>query len=102
MGALLKLDDFLDNPQVRMQPGTVPRTSRNTDLEIQEPNEDCSQNDQQPEVGSSVYPPPPESVELDPDEAPYTWRNKKSKERKSALPICRIKPSKLTDTENWK
>ena len=57
--ALIKLDDFFFNPQIRMQLGTVPGTSQNTDLENQEPKVDCSQNDHQPKVVSFVYPPPP-------------------------------------------
>ena len=55
LGALSKLDEFLLNPQVRTQSGTVPGTSRNADVENQEPNEDRSQNNPHPEVGSSVY-----------------------------------------------
>ena len=70
-GALSKLDQFLLNPEVRTQSGTAPGTSRNTNVKNQEPNEDRSQNDSRPEVGSSVYR-PPQSVDSDPDEAPYS------------------------------
>ena len=38
LGALFKLDEFLLNPQVRTHSGAVPGTSRNTDVENQEPN----------------------------------------------------------------
>ena len=54
LAALFNLNDFLWSPQVRTQSGTVPHTSRNTDLGNQEPNEGCSHNDRSPEVGSSV------------------------------------------------
>ena len=69
LGALSKLDEFLLNPQIRTQSGTVPGTSRNTDVEIQEPNEDHSQIYLHPEVGSSVYR-SHHSFNPDPGEAP--------------------------------
>ena len=53
-GALSKLDEFLLNQQIRTHSGTVPTTFRNTNVENQEPNEDRSQDDPHPEVGSSV------------------------------------------------
>ena len=37
LGSLSKLDEFLLNPQIRSFSGTVPGTSRNTDLEIGKP-----------------------------------------------------------------
>ena len=55
LGALSKLDEFLLNPQIQTHSGTVPGTSRNTDVENQEPNGDRSQNYLDPEVGQSVY-----------------------------------------------
>ena len=67
LGALSKLDEFLLSPQVKTQSGTVPGTSRNTDMENQEPNGDRSQNDLHPEVGSSAYR-SHHSVEIDPGE----------------------------------
>ena len=71
LGALSKLDEFLLNPQVQTQSGSVPGTSRITDVENQEPNEDRSQIDPRPEVGSSIYR-SPQSVDLDPDQVPYS------------------------------
>ena len=55
LGALSNLGKFLLNPQIRTLSGTVPGTSRNTDVENQEPNGDRSQDDPHPEVESSVY-----------------------------------------------
>ena len=55
LGALSKLDEFLLSPQIRTHPGTVPGTSRKTNVEKQEPNGDRSQNDPHTEVESSVY-----------------------------------------------
>ena len=52
--ALFKLDEFLLIPQIRMHSGTVPGTFRNTNVENQERNQDCSQDDPRPEVGPSV------------------------------------------------
>ena len=68
-GSLSKLDEFLFNPQVRTRSGTVTGTFRNTDLESQEPNEDCSRDHPHPEVRPSVY----QSLysnDSDPDETP--------------------------------
>ena len=42
LGALSKLEKFLLNPQTRAISGTTPGTFRNTDVENQEPNGDCS------------------------------------------------------------
>ena len=42
LGALSKLDNFLLNPLLRTLSGTVPETSRNTDVENQEPTGDRS------------------------------------------------------------
>ena len=75
LGALSKLDEFLMNPHVRKHSGTILRTFRNTGLENQEPNEDRSQNDAQPEVGSSVYR-SPQSVNSDANETPYSGPNR--------------------------
>ena len=49
--ALSQLDDFFLNPQVRVHSGLVPETSRNSNGENHETNEDRSQNDPYPEVG---------------------------------------------------
>ena len=45
LGALSKLDNFLFNLQVRTFSGTVPETSRNTNVESQEPTGDRCKND---------------------------------------------------------
>ena len=52
LGALSKLDEFLLNPHIRTHSGTVPGIFRNKNLENQEPNEDRSQDDPHPGVGS--------------------------------------------------
>ena len=70
LGALSKLDQFLLNPQIRMQSGIVPGTSRNTNAENQEPNEERSQDDPHSEVGPSVCQ-SRHSIDSDPDEAPH-------------------------------
>ena len=54
LGTLSKLDEFLLNQQIRTHSGTVPGTFRNTNVENQGTNEDESQSDPHPEVGSSV------------------------------------------------
>ena len=55
LGALSIADKFRLNTQVRMQSGTVPGTSRNMNVQNQEPTEDYSQNDSRPAVDASVY-----------------------------------------------
>ena len=50
-----KLYDLLMNSQDREQSGPVPETCRNCNTDNQELNEDRSQNDPRPEVGSSIY-----------------------------------------------
>ena len=52
LGTLSKLDEFLLNQQIRTHSGTVPGTSRNTNVENQGTNEDESQSDPHPEAGS--------------------------------------------------
>ena len=56
LGAVLKLHlhEFLLNSQLWVQSGTNPETSRNSDRENQEYNEDHSQNDPHPYVDTSV------------------------------------------------
>ena len=54
LGALAKLDEFLLNTLLGTQSGTVPGSSWNTGVENQEPDEDLSQIDPHPEVGSFV------------------------------------------------
>ena len=49
------MDEFLLNPQVRAQSGTVPGTSPYSNTENQEPSTDRSQDDPRPEVGTSIY-----------------------------------------------
>ena len=51
LGALSKLDEFLLNQQIRMHPGTVPETFRNTNVGNQGTNEDDSMSDLHPEAG---------------------------------------------------
>ena len=77
LGALSNLDDFLLNPQIRTQSGTVPGTFRITNVENQEPNEDRSQDDPHAEVGPSVCQ-SRHSIDSDPDEAPHTSHHRKS------------------------
>ena len=59
LGALSKLDEFLQNPQVRTCSGTVPGTSRNNDSENRKPTGDrsLSLNDSYPEVHFSLLRP---------------------------------------------
>ena len=64
-GALLNLDKFLLNLQIRTHSGTF----RNANVENQKPNEDRSQDDPHPEVGPSVCQ-SRHSNDSDPDEAP--------------------------------
>ena len=54
LGTLSKLDEFLLNQQIRTRSGTVPGTFRNTNVKNKGTNEDESQSDPHPEVGSSV------------------------------------------------
>ena len=54
LGALSKLDEFLFHPEIRTHSGTVTVTFRNTNVENQEPNENRSQDDPHPEVGTFV------------------------------------------------
>ena len=70
LGALSKLDEFRLNRQIRTHSGTVPATFRNTKVENQEPNEDRSQDDPDPEMGPSVCQ-SQHSVDSDPDDAPH-------------------------------
>ena len=54
LGGLSKLDKFLLNLQVRVHSGTVLGTSRNMNVENQEPIEDRSQNDPHSDVEASI------------------------------------------------
>ena len=54
LGVFSKLDEFLQNSQVRLLSGTTPGTSQFSDWKNQECNEDTSPNGFQPEVGTSV------------------------------------------------
>ena len=69
LGALSKLDEFLLNPQVRVQSGTVPGTSRSMNIENKEPAEDCSQNDPRSKVDTSVLYQPAQPM----NSVPETW-----------------------------
>ena len=69
LGGLSKLDEFILNSQVRVQSGTVRGTSRNMNLENQEPTDDRSQND--PEVDTSIYR-STQSMDSDPEETFYS------------------------------
>ena len=77
LGALSKLDEFVLNPQLGTQSGTVPGISWITEMENQEPNEVRSPNDPRSEVRFSVYW-SPQSVDSDPDKAPYSFISDKS------------------------
>ena len=55
LGALSKLDEFLLNPQVRTCSVAVPGTSRNSNSENREPNEDRSLDDPCPEARFSSH-----------------------------------------------
>ena len=70
-GAPSKLEQFLLNAQIRTHSGIVLRTFRNTNVENQEPNEDCSQDDPQLKLGPTVHE-SRLSIDLDSDEAPHS------------------------------
>ena len=53
LGALFNLEDVLLNPQAQTQSRTFPNTFWNSNTENQEGDEDRSQNDPRPEVGTS-------------------------------------------------
>ena len=53
-GALYQLDEFLLNPQARVQSGPLTETTRNSKTENQETNEDRYQSDAHSEVGGSL------------------------------------------------
>ena len=72
LGALSKFDEFLLNPQVRTCSGAVPGTSRNSDLENQEPTRDRSQNDRYPEVELSTRQ-TSNSANSDQEETSHIW-----------------------------
>ena len=55
MGALLKPDEFLLNPQVRTCSVAIPGTTRNTSSEKRETTRDHSADDPHPEVGSFTH-----------------------------------------------
>ena len=55
LGALSKLDDFLQNPQFRTCSVAVPGTTRNSDSGNREPNLDRSPNDLSPEARISSH-----------------------------------------------
>ena len=71
LGALSKLDEFLLNPQVWLQSGTVPEASQNINVGNQEPTGDHSQNDPRAEVDASVYQ-TAQPMDSDPKETLYT------------------------------
>ena len=54
-GCSVQVRRIFAEPQVRVQSGTVPGTSRNMKVENQEPTEYRSLNDPHPEVGASIY-----------------------------------------------
>ena len=51
LGALSNLDEFILNQQIRTHSGTVPGTTRNTNVENQGTNEDDSHSDPHLEAG---------------------------------------------------
>ena len=68
LGALLRLDEFLQNPKPRVRSGTGPETSRNLSGGNQGTMEDGSQSDPHPEVGVALSLLP---QELSPEETCY-------------------------------
>ena len=68
LGTLSKLDEFVLNPQAQVHSGLVPETSRSSNGDNQETNEDRSQNEPYPEVGVSLS---QSSQEFGPDETSY-------------------------------
>ena len=73
LGALSKLNEFFLKPQVLAHSGTVPGTSRNKDVENQEPNGDRSRIDPHSEVGPSVYQ-SHHSIDSDSDEVSHNLK----------------------------
>ena len=73
-GALLILDEFLLNPQIRTYSGTVLGTFWNKNVENQEPNGDRSQDDPHSDVRPSVYQ-SRHSIDSDPDKALHNHSN---------------------------
>ena len=71
LGALSRLDSFLQSSQSRARSRTVPETSRNSSRENQGTNEDCSQNDPHPDVGVSLS---RSQQELGPETTSYSIR----------------------------
>ena len=71
LGALTKHDDFLLSPQVWVQSGTVPGTSRNMNVENHELTKDRSPNDPCPEVDASIYR-SSQFMDSDPEETSYS------------------------------
>ena len=71
LGSLSKLDEFFLNPHVRVQPGTIFITSRISNVENKQLNEDCSENDPSTEVGISIYR-STQYMNRNPNEAYYT------------------------------
>ena len=70
LGALSRLDEYLQNPQSRTRSRPVPESSRNSSREHQGTNEDASQHDPHPDV--RVYLSHP-SQDLGLEEAFYSW-----------------------------
>ena len=118
LGALSKVDEFLLNPEIRTQSGTVPGAFRNINVENQQPNEDHSQYHPHPEEEFSVCQ-SHHSINSDPDEVPHPlcsivttysyWRDiRKAQKWCKAVPIILIKMSKTwkptlkTRTKNLK
>ena len=62
---------ILQNPQIRVQSGTVPETSQNSKGENKKPTEDRSHNDLDPEVCTFIIQ-SPEFLNSDSDEASYS------------------------------
>ena len=60
----------MDRANFWVQSGTVPGTSRNANMENQEPTEDHFQNETRPEVSTYIYR-SPKSMNSDPKGAPY-------------------------------
>ena len=87
LGVLLKLDEFLLNPQVRTCSVAVPGTSRNNNSGNQETTGDRSSDDPYPEVGYFSH----HSAHLNSPEAENDPHNKCSKRHSFSSPIKKIR-----------
>ena len=87
LGALSKLDELLLNPQIRAFSGTVQGTSRNADVEKQEPSGDRSQNDPHPEMELSACR-ASNLTDSDPDETCHRKQDTRVKSQDGSSRLC--------------